>query len=120
MSGYNSDKVDPATARMETMTYGDAIKLARMTVKQACEAAYRDTQLQIRDADKERQTVEDARSIHRNKNRAWVLVCGLTVSIIWPFIAIHLFKSQDLANFASALGYCGDLGVTFYALKRRY
>ena len=120
MSGYNSDKVDPEIARMATMTVGEAIKLSRMTVKQACEAAYRDAELQIRESEKLRQTVEDKRSIHRNKNRAYVLMVGLTISLIWPILAVHLFDSSFLANFASALGYVGDLGVTFYALMKRY
>ena len=104
-SGHNSDRVDPVIARMAAMTVGEAIKLAEMTVKQACERSYRDTELQIRDNDTTRQATEDMRSIHRNKNRAYVLVCGLTISIVWPMIATALFKSQDLANYASALGY---------------
>lgn len=110
----------PDSERRRLMTVGEALKLARITERQACERAYRDAELQIREADKSRQATEDVRSIHRNRNRAYVLLCGLTVSILWPEIAIHLFSSQFAANFASALGYCGDLGVTFYALRRRY
>lgn len=102
------------------MTWGQAVKLANLTRQQACEQAYRDTELQIRDADMARQAVEDARSIHRNANRTIVLVVGFLVSLFWPPIAIHFFSSTYAATFASALGYVGDIGVTTYALYRRY
>ena len=120
VSGYNPDKVPPEIARAELMTVGEALKLAKLTKRDACDTTYRETELQIRDADTVRQATEDKRSIHRNKNRAYVLVVGLTISLIWPMVAVHLFNSQFLANFASALGYCGNLGVTFYALMKRY
>ena len=106
--------------RAAYMPVSMALKLAQLTLKQACEQAYRDTQLQIRDADQARQAIEDKRSVHRNRNRAYVLLVGLSISLAWPVIAIHLFDSGFLANFASALGYIGDLSVTFYALHRRY
>lgn len=102
------------------MTWGQAVKLANLTRQQACEQAYRDTELQIRDAESERSRTEETRSVHRNANRTIVLIVGFLISISWPFLAVHLFHSTYGATFASALGYLGDIGVTTYALVRRY
>jgi hypothetical protein len=102
------------------MTVGEALRQHEMLVAQAVDQAYRAAELQISEAERQRGVIEDLRSHHRNLNRAYVLLVGLTIAIIWPPIATALFKSTYDATFASALGYLGDLGVTMYALKRRY
>ena len=106
--------------RAAYMPVSMALKLAQLTLRQACEQAYRDTELQIRDAERARQKVEDERSVHRNRNRTYVLLVGFTISLVWPVLAVRLFASDFLANYASALGYTGDLAVTLWALHRRY
>lgn len=111
---------DLRVAREKPITVETAIKLAEMTVKQACERAYRDTELQIRDAAANAKSIEDKRSVHRNANRTVVLLVGFAISLLWPFIAIHMFHSTNGATFASALGYLGDIGVTTYALIKHY
>ena len=106
--------------RAAYMPVSMALKLAQLTLKQACEQAYRDTELLIREADQARQAIEDKRSVYRNRNRTYVLLAGFAISLVWPVLAVQMFQSNELANYASALGYTGDIAITLRALHRRY
>lgn len=119
-SGNPDQPLTPEAEREALMTVGRALKLAHMTIGQAQEVAYRDAELLIREMDRVRQAVEDKRSRHRNLNRLLVLIVSLTCALLWPMIMMDVFHSVVGTAWTTAVANTGDIGVTAYALKRRY
>ncbi len=102
------------------MTVGMALKLAAITRAQALEQAYREVVLMLRESDDARQIFEDRRSVRRNRNRLAVLTMGLTASILWPLIMLHVFHSSVGTVWTTAVSNTADMAVTAYALWRHY
>jgi hypothetical protein len=83
-------------------------------------AEYQDTADQIATLRTEMLAAEDARSIKRNHNRILVLLCGITGSAVWPALMMCTTHSAMLATFGAPIGFVFALGVTVYAMIRRY
>ncbi len=102
------------------MPVGMALKLANMTRAQAIEEAWRNTELQIRDAESGRQAIEDKRSYRRNRNRLYMLSAGFIMALVWPLVTQSLLHMNAGLKWTSAISVTGDLAVTAYALWRKY
>ena len=89
----DADKDQLAVERNSEMTVGMSLKLAYMTRAQAVEQAWREAELQIRDADAARQETEDTRSRRRNRNRLGVLAARLRHL---PVMANHLYRAEHV------------------------
>lgn len=109
----------PAEQRAEYMTVGMALKLAHLTIAQACEQAYRDTELMLREQDAIRQHTEDLRSRRRNRNRLLVLAIGISMAWFWPWLmtVTGLFA---MIRWTTMAALCCEAIETAYAYFREY
>lgn len=111
---------DPGSQRAAPMSVGMALKLANMTRAQAAEQAWRNAELQIRQADADRQVIEDVRSQRRNRNRSYMLLAGFVLAIVWPLVAKGVLNWPAGLTWTPAIAVVGDLCVTTYAYFRKY
>lgn len=100
------------------VTWGQLVRCSDYLMRSAIGQVHRDFELHLREADAIRQKFEDKRSVKRNRNRIYVLTMSLTLALLWPDIALHVFHDVAMTAWTTAIAAVGDILVTGWALWR--